>query len=568
MAIMCQGEDWTTKRCNSRVALELGPSNSDRNLIVINPPHASPPAMLLALQARELGARLRPTATRGLSACPLAVLRHALQASLVLSNHLTVAPPPGLTRLLAIDHSVCRFLLCGSSEGLLSVYNLDQEHASAPTTLAPALCVTHGAGGAAVTALGWYGPDPGLFVSGGADGALQAWDAERRACATRLQVRGAVTGAGFLADSPVVAVAFTPPRPADAPLVRLWDLRLGAAVHSFSLPAAPSALLVPPRSSLLGVGTAAGHLILLDPRRPAPARVFSGSPAGAGASGVEVAHHGAVTALAAADGERSLLSLGEDRRLRLWSSASGADQLVAYPGLAPDPRPVQLAVSGARAAEAGPPAVYVPSGPALAAFDVARAPRSGGCTATWAPCGRRRRTPRCRCWPRPATTRTCCCGTPPPPTATTSPRTPSDSRAALLGRRRAALQQAALGRGGRGGRGGLRREFLQTSPLRVHADQPLRGGGRPHQERREEIAIGQAVHGEQRGERHRRHHAAQERAGREEHRQREGPHAHREELAGGEVGRRAPPGTPRRRRRTRGPSARRRRACRPRTAPP
>lgn len=295
--------------------------------------------MLPALQAREVALRGLPS--------PASFLSRLAARPFALSNHRLFHAPATTVNALELDLSAHRFLLSVGDAGAVQIYDT-AEGPDATQPRNPMLVLRHGAGDLAARCGAWHAEDCGLFVTGGADGGVWLWDAERAAPAAKLDVRGAVSGTCFVGPA-VVAVAFAAPHASHAPQVRLWDVRQGPiAAHTFVLPAHATAVHAPRHAPFLVVGTAHGHLLSLDPRRPQPLVAFSESGR---ESGPALAHDKAVLAVASSPDARFLVSAAADHTVRLWSAPPLCRlQRVVYEGAR---APLAVTAGGSLVAGAG-----------------------------------------------------------------------------------------------------------------------------------------------------------------------------------------------------------------------
>ena len=265
--------------------------------------------MLPALLAREVALRSLPS--------PVSFLSRLTSRPFALSNHRLFSVPASAVHALHLDLAQHRFLLTLGEGGVAQIFDTAEGPDFTQSRL-PLLSVRHGTGEAAVRAGGWHTEDCGLFVTGSMDGSVWLWDTERAQVAAKLNVKGAVSGACFAGSAALVAVAFAPPHASHAPQLRLWDVRQGSiAAHTFILPAQPTALLAPAHAPFLLCGTALGHLLYLDPRRPLPVVAFSDS---GHESGPAHAHDKAVLSIAASPDARFVVSAAADHTVRLWSA--------------------------------------------------------------------------------------------------------------------------------------------------------------------------------------------------------------------------------------------------------
>jgi hypothetical protein len=205
---------------------------------------------------------------------------------------------------VAVDPVGERWLLVGDTRARVRLYDCNAAPRAEPRGAAADAARAHAR---AVTSVAWWARDGGLFVSGGADGRLVAWDARDAGAlrpAARIDVLDGGGGAGrvhAVAVSPVGSAHALVACGTEAPGVRLVDLASGAATQT--LPAARDAILAvawsPAHEFVLAAGARDGSLRLYDVRRggdaatlatldahatPAHARALFGAAAAAGAA--------------------------------------------------------------------------------------------------------------------------------------------------------------------------------------------------------------------------------------------------------------------------------------------
>ena len=250
------------------------------------------------LRKRALGGRRLPTAIS------FARARGAPTASSEV-----FAAAPGCVTALALEPLEERVLVAVDTRACVRVFDCDAPRARA---LRATVSDADRAHARAITSITWYSRDGGIFVTGGADGRVVAWDARAgggprpalrvdvleggvvsssRAGALRTVVSGDRRGAGFSGGGAawgvgsataevtgrVHCVSMSPCAGTHAlvacgtksPAVRLVDLATGAATHS--LPGARDAVLAvawaPHAEFVLAAGSRDGSIRLFDIRR-------------------------------------------------------------------------------------------------------------------------------------------------------------------------------------------------------------------------------------------------------------------------------------------------------------
>lgn len=269
----------------------------------------------------------------------------------------------------ALDAAESRFLLIAGGSRL-AVYDLAARPrvgavGGAAIVLAPLEAVPVMGGGAhrfSVSSLTWFPHDSGLFVSGSFDHSALVWDANAMQPVMRFELRAKVMRVAFSSCAvthSLVAAAV------ESSHAILCDLQSGKATHTLaghtgSLRCAvwhstSDWLLATAGDSgcirVWDIRSASACLYCCEDARTAPQSAPPASPpppaerqalrrSGSrglkrGRSGVDDAsspsHNGAINSLAFSHDGTFLLSSGADNRMRLWSTADGANTLVNFP---------------------------------------------------------------------------------------------------------------------------------------------------------------------------------------------------------------------------------------------
>jgi DNA excision repair protein ERCC-8 len=193
--------------------------------------------MFADLQSREQGS-VRAGALR----------RHALSQRFIsaeLCRNVTVAPAHRTTHNdMALDPVDGRFLLTGGGDGHVTLFDTDgggssntnahrrhQRRVIRPTTpRAQWIGPVHDY---AVTSVAWHAFDTGLFVSGGNDGIVKAWDTNRLAVAQEFELKGRVTQCSV---SPCAVAHALIATTTESQHVQLLDMASGGTVRIVVLP--------------------------------------------------------------------------------------------------------------------------------------------------------------------------------------------------------------------------------------------------------------------------------------------------------------------------------------------
>eukprot|EP00808_Paulinella_micropora_P014492 g19174.t1 len=193
----------------------------------------------------------------------------------------------------------------------------------------------------AVHTLQWYPFDTGLFLSGGADGKVKAWDSNVGEVAETFDLNSRVEGlhVSCVATHALIAVA------SHFAQVRLCDMRSGAFSHSLQghRDCVTAVQWSPRREHMLASGSEDRAVLLWDIRRSGPLMLLdqlnrqapsdvAARRGSSTASSLVTSHDGALAELRFSPDGGSLLSAGRDGRLRLWRTSSGLNSLVNFTG--------------------------------------------------------------------------------------------------------------------------------------------------------------------------------------------------------------------------------------------
>lgn len=312
------------------------------------------------------------------------VLRAALP-SLALAPVTCQAPSITVALLsMAMDPGENRYLLAGSLDGSVAIFDTHAREAGAPDRRPCVLCVRSpahsGQPPSAVASVGWFPEDSSVFFTGSADGAVRIWDANagRPACTVSAGspcLSAAMSPAASTRHLLAVGTASGSVRLCD-PVSALWPISLPS--HSGGVYAMAWMLH---SEHLLATAGADRQVHLCDIRRPGVLarldlnRTASASATGAQAHGVlrafgtasleaaghgehrpwehtrsraqlaKRAHDGAVTTLLVCAGGLCLLTGGTDDQLRLWVSGPPGAALAGSYGSWRSRHSVRVAVS-------------------------------------------------------------------------------------------------------------------------------------------------------------------------------------------------------------------------------
>ncbi|KAJ1650213.1 hypothetical protein IWQ61_008924 [Dispira simplex] len=275
---------------------------------------------------------------------------------------------------LAIEAVDSRYLLVGSGNGSIQLYDLEETKGEVPA-LTPINARSSGC--QVLTPLGdipntvshrytvadihWYPMDTGLFTSSSYDTTVKVWDTNtlQTACTFSLDYKVFSHTHSPLGIHSLVAATTSDP------LVRLCDLRTGAFSHTL---AGHNSQVIcsqwSPRDPYqLCTGGADGTVRLWDVRRAAAClrtldqhNQANDDPL----ASTHVAHNASVNGLSFTQDGYQLATVGSDRRIRLWDATTGKHLLVNYGTKVPCSRLRKYDVVIPPLADCWPTPVFIP----------------------------------------------------------------------------------------------------------------------------------------------------------------------------------------------------------------
>uniref|UniRef100_A0A8C2FNA6 Excision repair cross-complementation group 8 n=1 Tax=Cyprinus carpio TaxID=7962 RepID=A0A8C2FNA6_CYPCA len=212
-----------------------------------------------------------------------------------------------------------RYILSGGSDGVIMIYDLEN-NSKKPQYTCKAICTVVGIYiKFSIETVQWYPHDTGLFVSSSFDKTMKVWDTETLKPAEEFQFDGNV----YCHHMSHIARKHIGTKD---PKVQLCDLKSGWRIHILQgekcllflngdSPGGGHILATASRNRVWDVRRASGSLFTLDQH--------NGDKSKASSEAVNTPHNGRVNGLL-------LLTTGTDDRMRLWNSATGENTLVNY----------------------------------------------------------------------------------------------------------------------------------------------------------------------------------------------------------------------------------------------
>jgi len=281
--------------------------------------------MINELVWREIGAQRS-------SHLSISVRRHSLSTQISLSTREIQSHNTPIFSL-DIDNSDQKFLLAGSSEGKITVTELDVI-SNQKTVLKPIINL-HKAHQYAISSVQWYNRDTGMFISAGMDGFIHIWDTNCLKIACKFNMGGKIYRAlmsPMAVNNSLIACASTDK------LMRLVDLNSGACTHALTGHQNTICNVAWSYVSQYQLATASVDktIRLWDVRRSNCLRVFDLHNSNTSLStknsktDLFVSHDGIVNGIHFTPDGNFLLSSGTDNRLKLWDIVSGKNTLVNF----------------------------------------------------------------------------------------------------------------------------------------------------------------------------------------------------------------------------------------------
>lgn len=274
---------------------------------------------------------------------------------------------------LDVDSIEGKFLVSGSADGTIHIYDLFN-YTGLPHFTSKLLYQidrkNKNAHKHSIECVQWYPFDTGVFLTSGMDKHLKIWDANNMMPADIIQFEGKVFQhhmSSVCSSKKLVAIA------SSINQVILVDLISGSNTHE--LRGHTSAILTCRWSTkdefLLASGSCDNKIILWDVRSAKSCLKVLDQHNGKGRSRKDTcsntAHDGYVNGLCFTSDGLFLLSLGTDRRMRLWNTFTGNNEMVNFGTI---PNETKKCIQFDVATNSDPKLVYVPSDGNIFVFDV------------------------------------------------------------------------------------------------------------------------------------------------------------------------------------------------------
>lgn len=239
----------------------------------------------------------------------------------------------GAITSVAIDRLEWRYVLAGSSDGLIAIYDTNQEKVSkneSPKSIAEVVGITSNltsTNKASTSVVQWHPFDNGLFVSSGTDGKLKVWDANVLTKPVE----------NFNLSRKIYCHHISPLNPTrvavatDSNHIRLVDLRSGSSSHELRSHTGNVITVkwAPHGSSILASGCQNGKALLWDVRKARNCLMsfdmgFLKGKESKRCLEKSMAHKGSVNGVAFSCSGRYLITYGcYDGRIRKWDLLTG-----------------------------------------------------------------------------------------------------------------------------------------------------------------------------------------------------------------------------------------------------
>jgi len=253
--------------------------------------------------------------------------------------------PTHTSTIAKLDLDVCenRFLLSGSADISINIFDLEQMHSSEKYSFEPIVNIdmkTVGMHRDAISGLSWYPLDSGMFFTSSIDNTVNVWDTNTTNVIRVFDIEASVfcidVSRCALNHSLIAAAA-------EDQVVHLCDIRTGKSI--WQLRGHTGKVLTtkfsPGQQYTIASGSEDGSIRLWDVRKCNQSLLIFDQNLDAndkskvrkkGIGNIK-SHNGAVNGLCFAPDSTRLLSTGTDNTMRCWSVFDGANYFVNYPGI-------------------------------------------------------------------------------------------------------------------------------------------------------------------------------------------------------------------------------------------